>query len=277
MSTVQEILLFNQIKRNVTDLNYLVNSYRQSGNSLYSHTIFKFIADQIKTSKKPIRILDLGCADGRSRQLLTHYGVHISRYCGIDNNSKFSPSLISDIRDVHTYMSQLDFTPNVVLITDVLEHLENGTEDIFTFLNCLEKYLPEKCQIFISTPQMYRLDRFKLKHLQYSEHKVRFSLDEWKNILDQNLVVSSSYGIGYISILPYLVMAIPWYDENGCLGIFFKTFRDFLSRSFLLRRFEYGLTRILCVISPLQSFSNSVLFVCKPKNPTCYKGSFENV
>lgn len=266
MGNLHEVLLFSRrVDSAVTDENYMARAYSRSTNSLYSHTIFRFIADEIKKSSKPIHILDLGCADGRSRQLLTYYGVQIAHYFGVDCNSTFSPSLVSDIRNVKSYMGNISFIPNIVLITDVLEHLENGAEDILKFLEDLDDLLPSDCKIFISAPQMYRLDRFKFKHLYYSEHRVRFHLNEWKEILSRNLKTTASYGIGYISVLPYLVMVFPWYNEIGPLGQFFKKFRAALSKSTQLRMIEYRLSKFIGGVYPLQTFSNSVLLVCKPK------------
>jgi SAM-dependent methyltransferase len=107
MGTLQEALLFSQrVERSVSEDNYMIRAYSKSTNSLYSHTIFRFIADEIKESREPVHILDLGCADGRSRELLTQYGVQIANYFGIDSNSKFSPSLTSDIRNVESYINE---------------------------------------------------------------------------------------------------------------------------------------------------------------------------
>lgn len=264
MYTLKQNLPFdNQEKGVQIDKDYLFYSYKKSGNSLYSHTVFNFIADQIKNIQEPICILDLGCADGRSQALLNNYGIHISRYFGVDSNSRFSPSFVSDIRDVDEYISKIGFVPNVVLITDVLEHLDDGAEDIRKLLKRLKVSLPSCCQIFISAPQMYRLDRFKFQHLCYPEHKVRFNLWEWKSLLSECFDITSSHGIGYISTLPYFVMFAPWYKEDKSLGKFFKLFRDLLSRSRTVRKVDYALTKLFGGISILQSFSNSALFVCR--------------
>jgi SAM-dependent methyltransferase len=244
---------------------YLVGAYKKSGSSLYSHTVFNFIGERLRSFNEPLRILDLGCADGRSKELLLKTGAHIADYYGVDSNANFCPSFVGDIRDVSSYIGLIPFTPNVILITDVLEHFENGTVDIKSFLKKIQKDLSTDCLIFITVPQMYRLDRFKLAHLHYTEHKVRFTLYEWTSLLTDHLRIIDTHGIGYLSVLPYLVMFVPSYKEDGILGHVFLKTRKILSSFPILRKIDLHLTNVIGKGRHFEGLSNSVLLVCRTK------------
>lgn len=250
----------------INESNYLPAVYEKSKDSLYSHTIFQVLADLMKKQFNRDLILDLGCADKRAFRLLKNYGAPISKYCGVDFNSQFAPDIQADIRDFEFYVNKIPFVPNAVLITDVLEHLEKGTPDIQKFLRSLSQIMDPDSEVYISIPQMYRLDRFKLNHLSYPEHKVRLDLSEWEDLIKQNFVIKQQMGIGYISVLPYLVMFFPFYNENGWTGAIFKWLRNELSKFTSLRKMDHFLSRIRKNKGLFCQFSNSVLFVCQRKD-----------
>lgn len=246
---------------------YLPRVYENSKDSLYSHTVFQILSDIIKIIFETAKILDLGCADKRSSRLLTKYGLKISNYCGVDQNSEFSPDIESDVKDLSIYYENIDFVPNVVLITDVLEHLDGGTKDIQKFLKDLVQKISCDSKVFITVPQMYRLDRFKLKHLYYPEHKVRLTLEEWQNIVSQDFEIEQQIGIGYISVLPYLIMFLPFYSEHGWTGSVFKKSRNILSKSGKIRQLDYFLSRKSQDNLFACRLANDALFVCRKKAP----------
>ncbi len=261
-----------EIKLAVNDMknearNYLPRVYENSKDSLYSHTVFQILSNLINSHFVNAKILDLGCADKRSSRLLTNYGLQISNYCGVDHNSGFSPDIESDVRDLSIYYERIDFAPNVILITDVLEHLDGGIEDIQKFLKELSAKISTDTKVYISAPQMYRLDRLKLKHLFYPEHKVRLKLEEWQKIIFQDFEVEQLIGVGYISVLPYLIMFLSFYNENGWTGAVFKKIRSLLSKSVTIRQLDYFLSNRSKGCLFFCRLANSVLFVCRKKVP----------
>ncbi len=244
---------------------YLVRAYSSSKNSLYSHTVFRVIADYQKKENKICKVLDLGCADGRARELLVNYGLEISDYCGVDYNRSFNPMIVDDIRNVDNYLKKVPFSPNVVLITDVLEHLEKGRIDIDIFLHDLKSRLPKDCIVYTTAPQMYRLDRFKLSYLHYPEHTVRMSLAEWKEIISKHISIEQTLGAGYVSVLPYLLMFLPNYKEDKILGKIFKKVRSLISAQKSLYEVDYYLSKTLGKREAFVDLANSVVLVCKNK------------
>lgn len=218
---------------------YLVNAYATSNDSLYSRMLFQTLAKLIKQQKiNAPKVLDLGCADARGRRLLKAYLPGEFHYFGVDIDKNFNPDLIADIRDIKQIFARVKFKPNIILLNDVLEHFENGKDDIEKFLSEIIKYVPKDTLIYITVPQIYRLDCFKLPHLKYPEHRVRFNSIEWAALVGKNLQIRKARAASFITGAPHLLMASQHYTESNILGQAFKYIRSKMNRSELLEKLD---------------------------------------
>ncbi|KAM3112914.1 class I SAM-dependent methyltransferase [Phormidesmis sp. 146-33] len=231
--------------------------------NLFNSVKFRLIAQALRKSNlKQLRILDLGCADKVAFRYLSNLGVDFD-YCGVDYESPFSPDILSDIRDSNQIISKLPWQPNVIFLLDVLEHLEGLEVDILQVLQACCSILPPGGLVVVTIPQMYRLDRFKFKHLHYKEHKIRLRQDEWYNLLSHELKVCNSQGVGFISVLPYLVMFHPRYEKTPFLMRLFKQLREKTLEKPFLRKLDWHLSRLLGGVPFFRKWTNDVLFVCE--------------
>lgn len=237
---------------------YLVEAYLSSTGSLYGNTLFRIIRERIGPAQSSCGILDLGCADRRAKNLLG--SGH--KYFGVDIDPGFNPDLIADIRDLETCLRAPAFEVDTILLTDVLEHLDRGTEDIDELLKKLNSLVSPSTRIFIVVPQLYRLDALKLPHLHYPEHKVRFTSREWAELITRYLDVKDVTGISYLSVMPYLLMFSKKYKDGNTLGSLFKQARRKLSGN-LAEQIDYGLTARLGRSKKFKHLSNSVLYECR--------------
>lgn len=223
---------------------YLVNAYAASTDSLYSRMLFQSLASLIQTHQiKTPKVLDLGCADARGHRLLNTYLTNKFQYgdfqyFGVDIDENFKPDLVADIRDVKQIFAKITFKPNVILLNDVLEHFDNGKEDIEKFLSEIIQYTPKDTLIYITVPQIYRLDCFKLPHLHYIEHRVRFNSIEWASIVGKDLQIKKARAASFLTGLPHLLMASRHYTESNTLGQAFKYVRSKMNRSKLLEKLD---------------------------------------
>jgi SAM-dependent methyltransferase len=239
---------------------YLVKAYENSGPCLYSRTLFDFISENLKGIKDEVRILDLGCADGRAERILKQKLA--IKYFGIDIDPGFGPHYVADIKNVEECLKASPFEQDIILLTDVLEHLKEGETDIHDFLSKLSQHASPDSEIFITLPQMYRLDALKPSHLHYPEHKVRFQASEWISILSKYFHIKEITGVSYVSVLPYLIMFNRFYREDNILGKIFKFSRTAL-RGQRIFEFDSKLTKHLGKHPFFIPFSNSVLYRCQ--------------
>jgi Methyltransferase domain len=231
--------------------------------NLFNYVKFRLIAQALKDSKiEDLRILDLGCADKIALRYLTDLGVDF-QYCGVDYESPFSPDILSDIRDSQQIRSKLPWQPNVICLLDVLEHLEGLEVDIIQVLQACCAVLPAGGLVIVTIPQMYRLDRFKFKHLHYPEHKIRLRQQEWLNLLKCELKVRQRHGVGFISVIPYLTMLHPQYEQKPGLMRLFKRLRERTLEQPFLRSLDLRLSRVLGGLPWFRQWANDVLFVCE--------------
>lgn len=231
--------------------------------NLFNYVKFRLIAQALREAgiMQP-RILDLGCADKIALRYLTKLGVEFD-YCGVDYESPFSPDILADIRKAEQIVPKLPWQPNVIFLLDVLEHLDGLETDILQVLEACCAILPPNGLVVVTIPQMYRLDRFKFKHLHYKEHKIRLRQKEWYNLLSCALKVCKSQGVGFISVIPYLVMFHPRYEKTPALMHLFKQLREKTLEQPFLRVLDWHLSRLLGRLPFFRQWTNDVLFVCR--------------
>ena len=149
------------------------------------------------------------------------------------------------------------------MMLDILEHLEGKEFEIQQVLKDLTRNFKVGTKVFIVVPNLYRLDRLKLNHLHYPEHKVRFTRQEWKEIISKHLAVESTSPIGFFSVIPYLIMFYRGYEERGLSGKFFHLCRNrLLPKIPCIHFMELILTKTMERFTVSENFANGILFKC---------------
>ena len=245
---------------------YLVKRLLESEEkNLFSHVKFNLVKSQIESlGKKNPKILDVGCGLQVAKRYLTDLGLSFD-YTGVDYESKFSPDAVVDLNNALDISATLPWEPDVVLVLDVLEHLHEDIVSLDNVVANLANSLPTTCTAIITLPQMYRLDRFKPRHLHYPEHKIRLTQKEWRGILANHFDISYTQGLGYLSVLPYLVMASKRYKPDNRLGKTFNYLRGDLFEFGPFKPIDLMLSNTLGKFGPFKHISNDILFVATPK------------
>lgn len=247
---------------------YLVQKLKHQKPNLYGTVKFRIVAQKIRdlTAElgRPPRILDLGCSTSISRHYLEMNGLEFD-YCGVDYEAAFEPDIVMDVRELNDRRDELPWVPDVIMLLDVLEHLPGRDADIEKVMEQCNRLIPDHGMVIVVIPQLYRLDRLKLGHLHYPEHTVRFTLREWRGIIERAIGVAETRGIGYLSCLPYLPMLSPWYREDNRHGRLFHYLRGRLFEWGPLKPLEIGLTKALGRIGFLKGWCNSSLLICRGK------------
>ncbi len=248
---------------------YLVQRYfSRDDENLFNHVKFHLVAEVLGgLPRSTPRLLDLGCADQVARRYLTRLGCSF-RYCGVDYESAFEPDVVADLAAPDQIVEKLPWQPDVILLLDVLEHLEGRESDILRVLSACRAILPPGGLALVTVPQMYRLDRFKLPHLHYEEHKIRLRQEEWRELLCSELEIVQVQGVGFLSVLPYLVMFSRRYRDDNLLGRLFRRLRERTLERPALHRIDLWLSRALGDHMTLRQWTNDILFVCRRREDT---------
>ncbi|PID61477.1 MAG: methyltransferase [Gammaproteobacteria bacterium] len=233
--------------------------------NLFNHVKFhlvKQVLDRIGIDNPAI--LDVGCGTQVARRYLTEIGLQF-RYFGIDYEPDFKPDALVDLLNPAPPAGRMPWQPDVVMMLDVLEHLTEDRDELVRILDQLSSWIPDTATVIVTLPQMYRLDRFKLPHLHYAEHKIRLRREEWMDILGNGFELQFTQGLGYLSVIPYLPMASRRYHPENRLGSLFNHLRS--------RTFEWGplkpadllLSNSLGRLPFCKGAANDVLYVLKPR------------
>jgi hypothetical protein len=245
---------------------YLVARLANEKPNLYGAVKFAVVAEEIRRLNhvlgRPARVLDLGCSTAIARHYLEAERLDFE-YCGVDYEAAFSPDIVMDVRDLHLRRAELPWTPDVIMLLDVLEHLPGRDADIAAVMRAVAATLPDHGRALVVVPQLYRLDRLKLPHLHYPEHQVRYTLGEWRRIVEGTIRVERVRGVGYLSCLPYLPMMSPWYAEDNRHGALFRWLRGTAFEAPGLKTAEKALTRALGGLPGLKGWCNSSLMICR--------------
>lgn len=240
---------------------YLVERLLESKDkNLFNHVKFHLVKqtiDQLQIDRP--KVLDVGCGLQVSREYLEDLGLDFD-YFGIDYEPRFGPDAVVDLMDLDTLSGKLPWQPDVVLMLDVLEHLHEESKEIEAILGNISCVLPGHCLAIVTLPQMYRLDRFKLPHLHYPEHKIRLTQQEWRTTLESEFDVQSVQGLGYLSVIPYLPMASKRYKPDNRLGKLFNYLRGQFFEWHPFKRADLFLSNTLGRVKLFKSVSNDLLF-----------------
>jgi hypothetical protein len=248
---------------------YLVARLAGQKPNLYGTVKFAMVAREIRRLGRrlgrPPRVLDLGCSTSISRHYLEMNGLDFE-YCGVDYEAAFAPDIVMDVRELYQRRAELPWTPDVIMLLDVLEHLPGREADIEAVMEACDALVPAHGMILVVVPQLYRLDRLKLAHLHYPEHQVRLTLGEWRAIIERRTRVARVRGIGYLSCLPYLPMFSPRYLEHNAWGRAFQYLRGTAFEWGPLKPAERLLTAVLGRLPGLKGWCNSSLLICRGRD-----------
>lgn len=248
---------------------YLVKKLANAQRNLYGTVKFDVVSRQIREWSKdlgrPPRILDIGCSTSISRDYLTDTGLEFE-YCGADYEAAFEPDIVLDATRLSEHRDELPWQPDVIALLDVLEHLPGQGPAIESVMRQCAEVIAPGGLILAVVPQLYRLDRLKLKHLHYPEHHVRMTLSEWSEIIGRAVTIEAVHGVGYLSCLPYLPMLSPWYQEGNRHGRLFHHLRGKTFEWGPFKPLENGLTRTLGRLPGFRGWCNSSLLICRAKN-----------
>ena len=241
---------------------YLVQRlFETNEKNLFNHVKFHLVKQEIdKLGLERPRILDVGCGLQVSRQYLEFLDLDFD-YFGIDYEPRFNPDAVVDLGNLSGLSDKLTWKPDVVLALDVLEHLHEDTQEIKKVLANLCTVVDESTTFIVTLPQMYRLDRFKLSHLHYPEHKIRLTQAEWREVLESELDITDVQGLGYLSVIPYLPMLSKRYKPDNRLGALFTFLRSKLFEWGPFKPVDLFLSNTLGRLNPCKTVSNDVLFV----------------
>ncbi len=228
---------------------------------------FRLVAQEIRrqrerTGNRVPRVLDVGCGDKVALRQLAEEDLEVE-YCGLDSDRSVSPDLLGDARELELQHARLPWRPDVILLLDVLEHLEGRHGDVRRVLRGCRSVLAPGGVVLISVPQLYRLDRLKLRHLHFPDHKLRLTLPEWRSLVELDFEVVHAQGAGYLSALPYLAMLHPKYREGNALGRLVHVVRDGLSAVEPLEDADTWLSNSVGRVVGLEGWANDALLVCR--------------
>jgi len=211
----------------------------------------------------PIRIADFGCGPQVAARRLNALGVDFD-YCGVDYESDFRPDVVGDLRVPERLAEELPWTPDVITLLDVLEHLDGCEADIRAVLRCCHELLRRNRGLLVITvPQMYRLDKLKLSHLHYAEHKVRMTQGEWRGLIEEYFEVEAVSAVGFLSVIPYLTMLSRRFRPDNWLGRAFRHLRETTMEKKWIHGLDWWLSRHAPKFT--KEWSNDILFAARPR------------
>lgn len=233
--------------------------------NLFNHVKFHSVKKEVDRLRLPLpNILDIGCGTQIAHRYLSRLDLE-HNYFGVDYEPRFNPDAIFDLMEMQFDILNPPWKPDVVLLLDVLEHLFEDIDDLDITLERLQRYCPQSCTVIFTLPQMYRLDRFKLKHLHYPEHKIRLTQQEWTHLISSHFAIRSVRGFGFLSVIPYLPMASKQYRPDNHLGRVFNYLRGTAFEWGPLKPADLWLSRLFGNVPGIKTLSNDIIVVAEPK------------
>ena len=245
---------------------YLVERlFNTPENTLFNYVKFRLVSQHIKriAPLKP-RIMDVGCGVQTAKQFLKALNGTI-HYSGVDYEPSFNPDIVVDLNEKNALKCIMNDATDIIMLLDVLEHLHEDKSELSRIISNIAQSMPEHAHAIITLPQWYRLDCMKLSHLHYPEHKIRLTQHEWKNLIREHFDIESTQGLGYLSAIPYLPMALRKYTPENKLGQLFTHLRSVTFERPWLKPADLFLSNTLGRIAPFKYLSNDILLVVKPR------------
>ena len=257
------------INEKIVRSGYLVERlFETPENNLFNYVKFHLVSQHIRhmNSHCP-HIMDIGCGLQVAKRFLAAL-IDDIEYFGVDYEPTFQPDEVVDLNRPAALDTSMKWNPNVVMLLDVLEHLHDNKEDLRKVLEHVASSMPKDAQLIVTVPQLYRLDRFKLKHLHYPEHKIRLTQQEWHTLISEHFDIKTVQGVGYLSVIPYLPMLSRRYQPGNALGRLFSHLRSITFEKRWMKPVDLFLSNTLGRLPWFKSMSNDILFVATPRNAT---------
>ncbi|MFK7993930.1 MAG: hypothetical protein AB8B87_07315 [Granulosicoccus sp.] len=253
---------------------YLVEQlFKTPENNLFNFVKFNLVNSHIKRNSVAFpKVMDIGCGLQVAKRFLKALNTDIS-YLGVDYEPTFQPDAIVDLNAHNDLIVPMQWNPDVVMLLDVLEHLHEDESELRRVIGNISRSMPANAKLIVTVPQWYRLDRFKLSHLHYPEHKIRLTQSEWRSVLEEHFHITATQGVGYLSVLPYLPMALPNYKSDNKLGQLFQHLRSSTLEKRWIKPLDLFMSNTLGKILPFKYFSNDILFVARPRHQEFGKNS----
>lgn len=259
-------LAVNEKNHSVERSPYLVKRLSETKEkNLFNHVKFKLVKQHIDAlGVDEPKVVDIGCGLQVAKTYLSGLGLNY-QYYGMDYEQQFKPDAVVDLLNLAEDPPVLPWKADVLLMLDVLEHLHEDPAELSIILSRLSRLCTADTTMIFTLPQMYRLDRFKLKHLHYPEHKIRLTQKEWVALIEKHFEVVSVQGFGYLSVLPYLPMASKRYKNDNRLGKLFQFLRGRFFEWPPFKPVDLCLSRLLGHIPFVNTFSNDILLVVRSR------------
>lgn len=245
---------------------YLVNRlFATPENNLFNYVKFHLVAQTLKSYCSPSpKLMDIGCGLKAAKAFLDVL-VPGNRYFGVDYEAAFNPDAVVDLFDQTSLELSMQPDADALMLLDVLEHLTDDVVELEATIGRIAKTMPNDAFVVITLPQMYRLDRLKLTHLHYPEHKIRRTQQEWLASLEKHFTIEKVQGLGYLSVIPYLPMLSSQYTPDNRLGRLFNHLRGQTFEKPWLKPTDLFLSNSLGKLPVLKRWSNDFLVVARPK------------
>lgn len=142
------------------------------GYGKFSNTHFNYLFKKIKPYlKKEGKILDIGCAYGLVLKKFPpsweKYGIDISQHA-ISQAQKNLPEGLFKIGNVATNIDFQDNFFDLIIINDVLEHLEQPAQVLSNVFKCLKK----DSLLYVTTPNLNLIRKIIYKKADLAEHHI---------------------------------------------------------------------------------------------------------
>ena len=257
------------INEKIVRSGYLVERlFKTPENNLFNYVKFHLVSQHIQhMSLRCPHIMDIGCGLQVAKRFLAAL-IDDIEYFGVDYEPTFQPDAVVDLNRPAALDTSMKWNPNVVMLLDVLEHLHDNKEDLQKVLKHVASSMPKDAQLIVTVPQLYRLDRFKLKHLHYPEHKIRLTQQEWHTLINEHFDIKTVQGVGYLSVIPYLPMLSRRYQPGNAFGRLFGHLRSITFEKRWIKPVDLFLSNTLGRLPWFKSISNDILFVATPRNAT---------
>jgi len=168
------------------------------------------ILEMIEGPESISRVLDVGCGDGFIANNILKK-MHVERIDAIDINLRDSEikklsSLYNGINFYNTFEMLKVKKYNLILLLDVIEHIEDDTSFI---IEIVEKHMDLRGYCLVTAPAFSCLFS---SHDRFLRHYRRYNLKELMGLINKVHLKPISYGYLFFSLIPIRLISL-WYER----------------------------------------------------------------
>jgi len=192
------------------DLSELTENFKRHPWELARVNALVKILAMIEDPERISRVLDVGSGDGFIANNILKK-MHVKRIDGIDINLRDSEikklsSLYKDVDFHNTFASLKTRKYNLILILDVIEHIEDDTSFL---IEIIEEYLDLGGYCLLTAPAYNRLFS---SHDRFLRHYRRYNLIELMGLINSVHLKSIRSGYLFFSLIPIRLISL-WYER----------------------------------------------------------------